>query len=71
MADLKISDTQMQETIAQAPKVITHDIKDLLKRKAEAQEQADTYLAIVKDFDALITRLESVGCTKPTEEIKP
>lgn len=68
--DIKISDTKMEETIEQAPRVITHDINDLIKRRQEALEQAETYAAIVKDFDVLIARMESVGCSKPkTEEV--
>jgi len=66
--DIKVSATQMEETITipAAVKVITHDYDDLVKRRKEAQEQADTYLGIVKDFDALIARMDAVG-VKPTE----
>ena len=68
--DTKISDTQMEETITK-PAVetkIVHNYDDLLKRRAEAQEQADMYANIVKDFDALIVRLEAVGCKTTKEE---
>ena len=66
--DTKISDTKMEETIEQAPKVITHDFEDLIKRRQEAVEQAELYASIVKDFDALIKRMETAGCVKPVAE---
>jgi hypothetical protein len=66
--DIKISDTKMEETIEQAPKVITHDFEDLIKRRQEAVEQAELYASIVKDFDALIKRMETAGCVKPIEK---
>ena len=69
--DTKISELEMTETIAQAPKTITHDFNDLIKRRKEAQEQADTYSAIVKDFDALIKRMEDVGCKTKAEVAEP
>ena len=64
MADLRISATKMQETI-EVPvttKTVIHDYDDLVKRRAEAQAQADSFLAVVKDFDALIERMKLAGC---------
>jgi HD superfamily phosphodiesterase len=61
--DTKISDTQMEETIIHpaTEEKIVHDYDDLLKRRAEAQAQADMYLGVVKDFDALLARMDAVG----------
>lgn len=70
MADLKISDTKMQETI-EVPievKTIVHDYDDLVKRRAETQAQADALLSVVRDFDALLERMKIVGCCEQVKE---
>lgn len=65
--DTKISDTKMQETIVET-KVITHDLKDILARRAVVQKEVDELTVVLNDFDLLIARLEKAGCK--TEEIK-
>ena len=61
----------MEQTIEKPAEVIkvTHDYDDLIKRRAEAQDQADMYASIVKDFDILIAEMDKLGCKpKPVEE---
>ena len=70
MADLKISDNQMQEVITEQ-KVIVHDIDKNIAEREEVYDKVAMYTAILADYDALIQRLLDAGCVptpKPTEE---
>lgn len=68
--DKKIAENLMEETVqlpTPQPIKITYNYDDLLKRRAAAQEQAEAYANVVKDIDALIARLDVVGC-KPIKQ---
>lgn len=65
----KINKSTMEQTIVPAPIKIVHDYDDLIKRRQEAQDQADIYLSIVKDFDKLLGEMDKLGCYEKADII--